>query len=130
MAELDRAFLRKLAGWETGGIPVTTVYLSVDGRQYPRKQEYEVRLDDLLRRVRAEAEKIADRDVRCSVAKDASAVSSFVRDGFERGPTRGLALFSCSSAGLWEEVTATRPFADLAVVGPPPDLLPLEAMLE
>src|SRR6266567_3446276 len=30
MAELDRAFLRKLAGWETGGIPVTTVYLPLE----------------------------------------------------------------------------------------------------
>ena len=50
MTALDRQLARSLADWKPGEFPVTTVYLSVDGRQYPRTQDYEVRLDELLRR--------------------------------------------------------------------------------
>ena len=55
MAELDRAFVRKLAEWAPGNTPVTSLYLSVDGRLYPRRVDYEIRLDDLLRRARDQA---------------------------------------------------------------------------
>jgi peptide subunit release factor 1 (eRF1) len=56
MTNVDHSVVRKLARWDPDGIPITTVYLTVDGRRYPRKSEYEVRLDELLRRARAQAE--------------------------------------------------------------------------
>jgi peptide chain release factor subunit 1 len=129
MTELDRTLIRKLAEWTPGDYPVTTVYLSVDGRQYPRKQDYEVRLDNLLRAVRDEAEAM-DKDRHRSVERDAEAVRSFVEDRFERGSTRGLAMFSSSGSGLWEELELSRPVRNRAVVGPHPDLLQLEAIIE
>ena len=129
MAELDRAFVRKLAEWTPGAVPVTSVYLSVDGRLYPRRQDYEVRLDDLLRRAREQAAGMG-REAARSVEGDAVQMSSFVRDRFDRGRTRGLALFSASGAGLWEEVPVPRPVRDRVVVGPHPDLLQLEMLLE
>ena len=129
MTELDRALLRKLAKWAPAGVPITSVYLTVDGGRYPRKSDYEVRLGDLLRHGRAQAASL-DRDQMRSVEADLSAMSVFVREGFERGDTRGLAMFSASAAGLREEVRVRRPVRDRAVVGPQAELLPLEYLLE
>ena len=49
MTELDRTLVRKLAEWSPGEVPVTTVYMSVDGRVHPRKQDYVLRLEEGLR---------------------------------------------------------------------------------
>ncbi len=129
MADLDRALLRKLADWNPSGCPVTSVYLSVDGRRFPRRSDYEVRLDELIRRARAQAETL-DRAAARSVEADLAAVSSFVRDRFRRSAVRGVALFSASAAGMWEELMLPRPVRDRAVVGPQADLLPLDALVE
>jgi peptide chain release factor subunit 1 len=48
----------------------------------------------------------------------------------DRGDVRGVALFSCSGAGRWEEVTVPRPLPDRAVLDDQPYLLPLEALVE
>src|SRR5438093_7063187 len=98
MTELDRTLVRKLAEWSPGEYPVSTVYLSVDGRLYPRKQDYEVRLDNLLRTLRERARAL-DKEQRRSVERDADAVRSYVSDRFERNSTRGLAFLSSSGAG-------------------------------
>ena|SRR5436190_1614362 len=129
MADLDRAFVRKLAEWTPGDVPVISLYLSVDGRQYPRRIDYEVRLDDLLRQARERAA-LLGRDLMRSVEEDAVQVSSFVRERFDRGSTRGLALFSASRAGLWEDIPLPRPVRDRVVVAPHPDLLQLETLLD
>ena len=129
MTDLDRTLVRKLAEWTPGSLPVTSIYLSVDGRLYPRKQDYEVHLEDLLRSAREQAESMPREAIR-SVEADVDAVRSFVRDRFERATTRGLALFSCSGAGLWEDIELFRPVRNRTVAGPHPDLLPLEAILE
>jgi peptide chain release factor subunit 1 len=129
MTELDRGRLRKLAEWDAGGAPITSVYLTVDGRRFPRKTDYEVRLDELLRRARSQANGL-EREAARSVERDLTAMSEFVRDEFGRRDTRGLAMFSSHAAGLWDVLLAPRPFRDRAVVAPMADLLPLEAVLE
>jgi len=128
VSDLDRALLRRLAEWSPP-CPVTSIYLSVDGRRFPRKSDYEVRLDELVRRARAQARSL-DREALRSVEADLAAVSSFVRDRLQRSAVRGLAAFSASAAGLWEELLLPRPVRDRAVVGPQADLLPLDALLE
>ncbi|HEX6330679.1 MAG TPA: Vms1/Ankzf1 family peptidyl-tRNA hydrolase [Actinomycetota bacterium] len=129
MTELERGLMRKLADWDPGDAPVTTVFLTVDGRRRPRRVDYERRLDELLRRVREQAGGL-DRDAVRSVERDVAAMTAYVRDEFERGDVRGLALFSSSAAGLWEVIPVPRPVHDRAVVAPQADLLPLEAVLE
>jgi peptide chain release factor subunit 1 len=126
---LDHALLRRLAEWDGGGAPITSVSLSVDGRTYPRRGDVEVRLDELLRRARERAGGM-DRSAARSVQADTEAMSRFVRDEFERAGTRGLAMFSSSAAGLWEIVRIPRPLMHRAVVGPIADLVPLEIVLE
>lgn len=129
MTELDHALLRKLAEWNPDGVPVTSLYLTVDGRRYPRRVDYEVRLEELLRTARAQAATMPEAAAR-SVEGDLMEISRFVRERFERGDTRGLALFSASAAGLWEEIPLPRPLRDLVVVGPRAELRMLEALLE
>jgi peptide chain release factor subunit 1 len=130
MAPPDLELLRKLAAWETDGLPVTTLYLDVDGTRRPRRRDYLRRTDDLLKLApRGISE--AGREARHSVAGDVEWMRSYVRDAFDRkGGTRGLALFSCSGAGLSQQVTLSRPIRDRVTVGPSPYLLPLEAQLE
>jgi peptide chain release factor subunit 1 len=127
--ELDHVALRKLAEWDPGGVPITSVYLTVDGRRYLRKSDYEVRLDELLRRARERMGSL-DRSALRSVESDLARMSAFVRERFERDGTRGLAMFSASAAGLWEELRVGRPVPDRAVVAPQAELLPLEYLLE
>src|SRR6266508_4624733 len=114
VADLDRMFLRKLAEWQPDGVPVTSVYLGVDGRSMPRKQDYELRLEDLLRRVREQAGTLSQR-ARRSVECDAGRIRDFVRGAFVRAGNRGLAMFSANGAGLWETVAVPRPVPNRAV---------------
>ena len=127
MNALDRQLLRELADWSTGGLPVTSVYLDVDGRRYPRRADYLVRLEDLLRKARNES---WTKEHRRSVEGDSGKIHEFVTERFERDGTRGLALFSCSGAGLWKDVALPEPVRDRAASGPRPYLLPLEELLE
>lgn len=127
MKALDRQLLRELADWSTGGLPVTSVYLDVDGRRYPRRADYLVRLEDLLRKA---GNGSWSKEDRRSVDADSEKISAFVSERFERDGTRGLALFSCSGAGLWKDVALPQSVRDRVTVGPRPHLLPLEAVLE
>lgn len=127
-SHLDRRLLRELAEWSTGGYPVTSVYVDVDGRRYPRRADYLVRLEDLLKGVRVDEG--LDKDRRRSVEDDLERIRGYVQDRFERGDTRGLAVFASSGARLWREVLVPRPVRDRLVVGTRPHLIPLEALVE
>jgi peptide chain release factor subunit 1 len=127
MSTLDRGLLRELADWSTNRFPVTSLYLDVDGRRFPRRADYLVRLDDLLRKA---GNGSWPREHRRSVEADSEKMRRFASDAFERDGTRGLALFSCTGAGLWKEVTLPQSVRDRLVVAPRPHLLPLEALLE
>lgn len=129
MTELEHALLRKLAEWNPDGVPVTSLYLTVDGRRYPRRSDYEVRLEELLRAGKARAADLPEEAAR-SVRGDLASFEAFVRERFERGDTRGLALFSASAAGLWEALRLPRPVRDRVVIAPRAELRPLEALLE
>jgi peptide chain release factor subunit 1 len=129
MTEVDRDLLRGLAGWDPDDAPVTSVYLTVDGRRYPRRADYEVRLAELLRAARGQAAELGPTEAR-SVDGDLERMSVFVHEELDRGDTRGVAMFSVSAAGLWEAVTLPRPVRDRAFVGPRAELRMLEVMLE
>jgi peptide chain release factor subunit 1 len=125
----DRDLLRKLADWPTDGFPVTTLYLDVDGRRYPRRADVEGHAESLIRAALRTAERL-DRDGHGSTCRDVQAIRDYLRDRFDRGSVRGLALFSCSGAGLWHEQPLPRPIRDRVAVRPRPYLLPLEALVE
>ena len=129
VADFDQALVRKLAEWTPGSCPVTTLYVSVDGRTRPRRQDVALAVDGLLKRVGDQAAELDD-SARQSVAGDAQAMRRYVREDFDRQAHRGLAMFSATAAGLWEAVLTPRTLRERAVVAPHPDLLQLEALLE
>ncbi len=129
MSELGPDLLRRLAEWDPGDVPITSIHLTVDGGRYPRRSDYELRLAELLRRARELAVGLG-RDAERSVSRDAGRMEAFVREEFERADTRGLAMFSAHDARLWAVARVPRPVFDRAAVGPEADLMPLESVLE
>ena len=130
MPEIDREFLRKLAEWSSNGVPVSSLYLDVDGRRYPRRQDYMVRAKELCHDLKRRAQDEGlDRQARISVSEDAARMLDYLNT-MDRGPTRGVALFSASKADLWESVTAPRPLPDRASLERYPYVIPLEALVE
>lgn len=127
---IDRDVVRRLATWDTRGLSVTSLYLDVDGRRYPRRGDYLRRGEDRARRACDEVDR-SDHQAFGSVCRDVQRITGFLSEEFERkGPIRGLAMFSCSGAGLWEAIPVSRSVRDRLVVGPRPHVLPLEAVLE
>jgi peptide chain release factor subunit 1 len=130
MLEIDRPFLRKLADWSANGIPVSSLCLDVDGRRYPRRQDYMVRAEQLCHELqRAAKEKDLGREAVLSVGKDTARMLDYLRE-LDRGPTRGVALFSASKADLWDTITVPRPLKDRARLSQHPYVTPLEALIE
>ncbi len=125
---MNRQFLRSLAQWPSNGAPISSLYLDVDGRRYPRIQDIVVRAEELCRRLRDQAQGF-DRDAKRSISRDADRMETYVRD-LDRGPTRGIALFSSSGAGLWEEVRVPRPVKDRVALDEHPYVSPLEVLVE
>jgi peptide chain release factor subunit 1 len=125
---MSRDVLRRLAEWSPDPFPVTSLYLDVDGRRFPRRPELVSRAEDLLHKGVAEREQ--GREQRRSLDADRERMVRYVADELDRSGTRGLAVFSASGAGLWETVPLAQPIRDRAVVGARPHLLPLEAHLE
>ena len=126
MATLDPGLLRKLTDWAPEH-PVTTLYLDVDGRRHPSRNGYLVRMRDLIKGLSLEG---LDRARRRSVSEDLEAIRRFVEDELDRSGVGGIAVFSSSRSGLWEDVTVALPFRDRLHVGSRPLLIPLEGMLE
>ncbi len=131
MSQLDRGLLRRLAEWPTGGAPVYSLYLDVDGRHAPRRKDYLARAMELCRQLGERATTFVREDVRPDVPlRDTSRMMLFLERDFERGDTRGVAMFSCAPAGLWKVITVARPLPDRAAVADGPYLLPLESLVE
>jgi peptide chain release factor subunit 1 len=130
MATLDAGLLRKLADWSTDGYPVTSLYLDVDGKRSPRREDFLIRMYDLLREAGREEGSWEDRRARRSLRADLERIRRFVCDEFERGDVRGMAIFSSAGAGLWEQVALPVRVRDRVEVGSRPRLVPLEAVLE
>jgi peptide chain release factor subunit 1 len=127
---IDRDVVRTLAAWETDGLPVTSLYLDVDGRRYPRRGDYVRRGEELAGKAREGADRRSRRGF-ASVSGDVQRITGFLNDDLDRkGPVRGVAMFSCSGAGRWEAVPLSQSVRDRTVVAPRPHVLPLESILE
>lgn len=129
MAPPDRELLRKLADWPADGHPVTSLYVDVDGRLHPRRADVQRQADALLRRATGAADRLG-REASLAVCRDAQRMRDYLENEFDRRGTRGLALFSCSPAGLWQEVQLSQPVRSRSAVRSHPYLLPLEAVVE
>jgi peptide subunit release factor 1 (eRF1) len=123
MTELTEAAIRALAQFRGEDAPVTTCYLDVDGRRWLRHQDVERELDILLRRARQDA------NGNRSVQTDLRRIEDYVKRGFDRSSTRGLAFFSCSAHDLWRVISLPVPVHSRVVINDLPAVGQLEAVV-
>ena len=124
MAVITEAAIRELAGIRADGAPITSCYLDVDGRRLARHQDVEHELEGLLRGARARA------NGHRSVHDDLRRIQTFVRGGFDRHETRGLAIFACTASHLWEVIELPKPVRSCLVINDAPAVGQLESMVQ
>ena len=123
---LDQATVDRLRRLDGRGLPVLSVYLSLEPRPETLRT-IPTRLKDLLSDIKDDADELA-RDQRMSLRKDIDALSKS-STGFASDLGRGVAIFRASGAGIDEHVGLPGPVRDRAVLDVSPYLRPLEAML-
>ncbi len=124
MSVITEDTIRELAAFNGGGVPVTSCYLDVDGRRLPRHQDVEHELDGLLRPARTRANGAP------SVHHDLRRIETYVRAGFDRSHTRGLAIFACSAHDLWQVVPLPVPVRSRVVINAVPAVGQLESVVQ
>lgn len=124
MAVISEAAIRELAGMRGGEAPITSCYLDVDGRRLARHQDVEHELDAVLRDARQRA------NGHRSVHDDLRRIEAFVKGGFDRRTTRGLAIFACSVADLWRVIELPKPVRSCLVINHAPAVSQLESMVQ
>lgn len=123
MAAITKDRIRALAGFKGADAPVTSCYLDVDGRRFPRHQDYQRELDMLIRRS-------MPTGATASVSEDVRRIESYVRAGLDRSDVRGLALFACHAHRFWEVVELPVRVRSQLVVNHSPAIAQLEAVAE
>jgi len=124
---ITREQVEMLARLRIGEFPVTTLFLNLDRGSDKRKSE--ILIKDLIKQQRAA---LPARDLSAdqlhSVERDFEAMLQFVHN-FDRKGSRAVAVFSSSSAGLWQFYGLARPVRDRLVVDTHPHLRPLFDLL-
>jgi peptide subunit release factor 1 (eRF1) len=120
---LTEAAIRELASIKGESAPVTSCYLDVDGRRLHRRQDLEHEVERVLRDARHRF------DGDASVRRDLDRIEALVRRGIDRSRVRGLAVFACSAAGMWEVMELPVRVHNRIVVNAIPAVGQLEAVL-
>lgn len=96
--------LKQIAGFESQGKLVVSLYLNVDGSRYPRIQDYEKELHGLMRK--AEHDWLRNGEIpkpkKQALKKNLGKVDSYVTGEWRRHGTKGLVIFSCLEADFWQ----------------------------
>jgi peptide chain release factor subunit 1 len=125
--ELDRPTLRRLAELKPKGAKVLSLFMSLDPSEFAtppaRASAVSSLCDEAERRVRAEDR--LDHRERTALLEDVrSAREFFARGDYARG-ARGLALYCCRPAGLFEAIRLPRPVDFGVVIDDSPFVEPL-----
>jgi peptide subunit release factor 1 (eRF1) len=118
--------VRTLAGFDAARAPVTTCYLDVDGRRLPSHLDVQRAFDALVKRSRQRTNGHREHP---SVQADLERMTKHVK-GFSRSSAKGLAMFSCSQAGLWEVFELPVRVTDQLVVHTAPHVHQLEEIVD
>lgn len=123
MTTITETTIRELAGFRSQDAPVISCYLDVDGKRYVRSQDVEAELTHLLRSARESSRGV-------EVESDFARIEDYVRGGFDRSATRGLAIFSCAAHDLWKVVPLPVSVRSRIVVNAAPAVGQLEALVQ
>jgi len=124
---IEESVLRALAARRCNPV-VTSFYLDVDGRRYPRPSDYAPNVDHLVRIALRGAE-LQGKDVIHAVESDLSRIEQWLGSSLDRETARGVAAFSCEREGFFEAFGLPLSVRDQVVVGPGPDIAQLCATL-
>jgi peptide chain release factor subunit 1 len=131
--DITRDRLRQLAETDVGGAKVLSLFLNLDPREFatPPARSTEIRslLDRAGRLVREESEQLT-HEQKESLKSDLERVASELGNGAATKGAHGLAIFSCSAAGLFELLRLSEPVDHEPVVADSPYLAPLSTIGE
>jgi hypothetical protein len=108
---------------------MTSFYLDVDGRRFPRRTDYEPHVTSLFHAARRRAAGLGD-SAPGAVEADLDRVRLLIDDRIDRATTRGIAVFSCSGQGYFEPLLLPVPVHDQVSIAPAPDVAQLLNILE
>lgn len=126
----DPDTIRSIASWRGGGA-VTSLYLDVDGRRWPRWSDVAPRLGGLLRQARSAGGTPvggapAGAPGSSEHQADVEAIGAWFGDGsLDRSTTRGVAVFAGGGQGVFAAVELPGPVRDQVVVDREPDVAQL-----
>jgi peptide chain release factor subunit 1 len=130
--EITRDRLRRLAEANTGDAKVLSLYLNLDPREFatPPARSTEVRsLLDRAGRLVREAQDLT-HEQRESLKRDLERVAFEIGNGAGTKGAHGLAIFSCSAAGLFEILRLSEPVDHEPVISDAPYVAPLSSIGE
>jgi peptide chain release factor subunit 1 len=131
--DITRDRLRQLAEADVGGAKVLSLFLNLDPREFatPAARSTEIRslLDRAGRLVREESEELT-HEQKESLKSDLERVAAELGNGAGTKGAHGLAIFSCSAAGLFEMLRLSEPVDHEPVVADSPYLAPLSTIGE
>lgn len=120
---LSESLIRDLAA-QRGEPFVTSIYIDVDGRHYPRSSDLEAHIQELFRAARTQAAAFGD-DASEAEEADLAAIEDWLAKGLDRSHTRGVAAFACSREGLLRTIPLPVAVADGVRLDPQPQVGPL-----
>jgi len=127
------AELKQLVGFTPNGALVVSLYLNVDGAKHPRLQDYEKELRGLLHQAEREwssGDKAVDKAGKQALKQDLDKIGAFITGSWRRHGTKGLAVFSCASAGFWHVFELPVGIPSALIVGNEPYAKTLTAVLD
>jgi peptide subunit release factor 1 (eRF1) len=111
-----------LARIEPTSLPLLSVYLNTDANETGRRTHETFLRKELRQRARTFAERSPERE---SLDRDCAQIEQFLADELKPS-TRGVALFACAGAGMFEAIQLQVPFIEnRLVVSDRPHLYPL-----
>jgi peptide subunit release factor 1 (eRF1) len=123
------ARLRELAAWRSDGHKVLSLYLNLDPSEFPtpkhRATEFNSLMDTVERAVRHDELIHAQKE---ELKSDTERVRSWWDNEFDASGTRGVALFVCGAAELFDVHHLARPVRSEVVIDDSPYIEPLTTL--
>jgi peptide chain release factor subunit 1 len=120
---LEDRQLHQLASIRTTPHPTLSLYLALDQTREQRL----LALGELIKRMEQQLSNNGSAGDWPKLAEDIGKIERLV-DGLPASPGRGLAMFACAPAGLFESLHLEVPVANLLEAGPAPYIRPLAAL--
>lgn len=123
--------VKRLLAFENDGYPVSTLTLNVDGRRFPKREEYMIPFKNLVKEAREWLKRQEiDQKGSQSIDEDLDKMEIYLRDQFQRNHHRSVVMTSCSRKGLWQTFAFPVPLRPNLTIDSSPYTRPLTSLLD